>query len=302
MTTKTNNNKAVDVYQIVTERMIKALETGVIPWRRTWTEGMPVNWVTQKPYHGINLFMLPGGGEYMTFKQAQQAGGSVKKGEHGHLITYFKMLEKKTDKKDKDGNPEVVRIPMLRYYYVFHISQVEGIESKQSTVKHELIKECENVVELYSKELKEVTHYDDGAYYCEVLDKVNVPEINKFEKPELYYSAMFHEMTHSTGHPKRLNRFAIDGDDHVFASESYSREELVAEMGASILLGMMGAEIAEETFDINSAYIVGWLEKLQNDKKLIVWAAGRAAKAAEYITRGACTVKDDDDETDNVEE
>ena len=287
----TQQKNTPDVYEIVTNKMIESLESGLVPWHKPWTEGRPVNWKTQKPYQGINPFLLPGGGEYLTYKQVQEAGGQVKKGEHGHLITFWKMFEKKTGRKNGDGTDEIKRIPMLRYYYVFHISQCDGIKSKRVKQEHNTIKECEELVYgYYSRpDAPKFTHFDNGAYYSSLSDVVNVPEMCMFETPEHYYSAVFHESAHSTGHEKRLNRFVEDGDDHKFSSESYSFEELVAEMTAAMLMGRVGSTIASRTFENSAAYIKGWLKRLENDKRLVVKAAARAEKAAEYITGGGIT-------------
>lgn len=288
--------KRIDVYDIVTEKMIGALENGTVPWRKTWANGgLPRNWLTQKPYSGINLVLLPGPGEYLTYKQAKEAGGHVRSGESGHLVVFFKMLETDRVLKNTDGSivykdngePEHELIPMLRYYYVFHISQCEGIQSKGEVRQHQPIQEAETIVNGYlgfgNSNRPAFTHYDERAYYRLDTDTVNVPIPERFESAEEYYATVFHEMVHSTGHPDRLRRFSGNAEQHIFGSESYSKEELVAEMGSAFLMGMVGMDVAEKTFENSAAYIRGWLEALRNNKHLIVQAASAAKKATEFI-------------------
>lgn len=267
----------VDVYQIVTDRIIEKLEKGIAPWRRPWNaSGIAVNWKTQKPYRGINTLLLEPG-EYATFNQIKEAGGKVKKGAQSDIVVFWKWLEKE----DEDTG-EKVKIPFLRYYRVFEInSQVEGLKSKRDVVEydHDPIEEAEKIFKSYP-ESPTYTYKSGRAYYQPALDKINVPPLKDYKIPEEYYCTLFHEMIHSTGHRSRLARAGIE-EVAPFGSETYSREELVAEMGAAMLCGVAG--IDNSTIDNSANYIGGWLRALKDDKRLVVQAAAQAQKAADWI-------------------
>ncbi len=261
------------VYEIVTGQIIEKLKAGEIPWRKPWAGGLPINYVSRKPYTGINLMLLPGGGEFLTWNQVQKLGGHVKKGSKSLIVVFFKMLE------NEDGEK---RIPYLRYYRVFKLEDVEGIPSKLEIIEHDPIEACEKV----AGEFTEVPVKHDNssrAYYTPSGDFVNVPGLDCFPIREEYYSTLFHELVHSTGHPARLNRFEAGpgATAEKFGSEKYSFEELVAELGAGMLCGVCGIE--SRTLDNSTAYVQGWLKTLQNDKTMIVKAASKAQKAADYI-------------------
>lgn len=263
-----------NIYEIVTNQIIERLESGEIPWRKPWVNGGgAVSWKTQKPYRGINVILLPSG-EYATFKQIQEAGGKVKKGAKSQMVVFWKWLE--DEEKDE-------KVPLLRYYRVFEInSQVEGLESKRKndiTFEHDPIEKCEEVVKGY---INSPTYsYNSGeAYYQPSMDHINVPPMKDFPLLERYYSTLFHEMIHSTGSQKRLNRDGVTGTIR-FGSETYSKEELVAEMGASFLNHHVG--IDDQTVENSTAYIQSWLRKLRDDKTLVVKAAQNAQRAVDYI-------------------
>lgn len=267
-----------NIYEMVTDRIIEQLEKGVVPWRKPWISksGPAVNWKTQKAYRGINVMLLEPG-EYLTFKQVQEAGGKVKKGSKSHIVVFWKWLE-------KEENGEVEKIPLLRYYNVFNINQCEGIESKRNEnlpeFEHNPIEEAENIVNGYINSPTVSFNSGDGAWYQPGMDHVNVPPMKDFPKAEEFYCTYFHELVHSTGHSKRLNRDGITGT-HRFGSNDYSKEELVAEIGASMLTGFAG--ISDVTFDNSASYIQSWLSKLKDDKTLVVKAGAQAQKAVDYI-------------------
>lgn len=266
------------VYEIVTAKIIEKLEAGIVPWRKPWVNGLAVNWVTQKPYRGINtLLLMPG--EYATYKQITAAGGNVKKGQKSHVIVFWKWL----DVTDTETGEED-KVPMLRYYNVFEInSQVEGLSSKRPPVtefEHDPVEEAESIIAGYPNS-PEVYHISGSAYYKPGDDQVVVPPKKDFPILGEYYSTMFHELVHSTGHITRLNREGITNGKIKFGSESYSKEELVAELGASMLCGV--ARIDNDTLDNSASYIQSWLKKLKEEPKLIVQAAAQAQKAADHI-------------------
>lgn len=265
------------IYEMVTNRIMEKLKEGTIPWRRPFSNFSPVNWATQREYRGINTLLLEPGGEYATFKQIKDAGGKVKKGEKANLVVFWKWLEIKDEETE-----EVKNIPFLRYYHVFEINtQVEGLESKRKIVEynHDPLEKAEEIIANY-KDKPKIIHKYSGAWYRPTVDTVNVPDKKHFESIHEYYSTLFHELIHSTGHETRLNRKGITGLNP-FGSKEYSKEELVAEIGASMLCGVAGIE--NQTIDNSASYIQSWLRALENDHTLIVKASQQAQKAADYI-------------------
>lgn len=272
-----------DVYQIVTDKIINLLEKGTIPWRKTWSSGAgmaPCNAVSKKPYQGINRFLL-GVSQYdsaywLTFKQAQELGGHVRKGEKATPCIFYKTWQKENEEGKVDY------IPVLRYYSLFNADQCDGLDLPKPVVQtwpeNEQIDKAEQViVEMPDRPAIEIA--GSQPCYIPASDKVIIPEIIRFHSSGEYYSALFHELTHSTGHAKRLARDGIVNADS-FGSSSYSREELVAEMGAAFLCAYCGID---NTLENSAAYVQGWLKALRNDSKLAIKAASQAQKAANYI-------------------
>ena len=270
----------LNIYQTVTDRIIAQLEQGVIPWRKTWRGSEPINYVSRKQYRGINLMLLPYGGEYLTFLQAKDAGGHIKKGEKSHMIVYFNFTEKEND------SGEVEKIPFLKYSNVFHISQCGGIESKleaiDTTNDIEPIQQAHDILNGYVSRSKVILNHVEGsnsAYYQPSTDTITMPVIGQFESAEEYYATVFHEAAHSTGHKSRLNRIT---DYAAFGSGNYSREELVAEISAATVMNFAGIELPQ-TFENSVAYISSWSKKLREDIKAIVTASGKAQRATDLI-------------------
>ena len=272
------------VYEIVTDRIIEELEKGVIPWRKPWTGGRggAYNRISRKPYSLINQMLLQHSGEYATFKQWQALGGKVRKGEKSEIVVFWKMIETETVK--ADGTTEKKTVPMLRYYSVFHVSQIEGVEPLEKPFEDvEPIEAADKIIVDYvSREgLTFVETVTDEAYYSPSRDMVQVPAKEQYGAIAEYYSTTFHELTHSTGHAKRLNRLTT-GIKAAFGGEEYSREELTAEIGAASLLNHLSIE-TPESFRNSAAYIQSWLKALRGDARMIVAAASRAEKAVAYI-------------------
>ncbi|NVN95464.1 MAG: DUF1738 domain-containing protein [Bacteroidetes bacterium] len=283
MQNQISNNKITDVYTIVTNRVIEHLEKGVVPWHKTWTEaGLPKNLITGKNYRGINVWLLSTlnyqQNYFLSFNQVKDLGGSVKKGEKSHEVIFWKWLEK-----ENDETKEKERIPMLKYYRVFNISQCEGIPiekiPKQIERNNNPIEICEKVVNEMPLRPR-IQHNEQRAYYNRLNDFVNMPKIETFDKSEDYYGALFHELVHSTGHGERLNRKELL-ESKGMRTDKYAIEELTAEMGASYLKSHAGIPI--EQLENNASYIQHWLEHLKNDKKFIVYASSQAQKATDYI-------------------
>ena len=282
----------MNAYQIITDKIIAMLEKGTVPWRKPWgqstLDGAPINLVSQKPYRGINVFLLASSGYdspyWLSFNQAKQCGGHVNKGERSSMIVFWNWIDKETGKTDSKGQQVVDHIPFLRYYNVFNVNQCDlpegAVPSLPDKPAIEPIAACETII--HDMPDKPAISHNGGnrAYYRKTTDSVHMPDRSRFEKQEEYYSTLFHELTHSTGHPSRLNRQTLTGNNR-FGGENYSREELVAEMGAAFLCGTAGIET--QTLDNSGAYIASWLRALKDDNRLVVVAAAQAQKAADYI-------------------
>ena len=275
----------IDVYQIVTDAIVERLEKGTVPWHRPWNGGeAPANLVSKKEYRGINPFLLGCRGfaspYWVTYKQARAKGGQVRKGEKGTRVIFWKFLESRET--GKDGKAK--RFPLLRYYTVFNVEQCDDLtapatQSEGEALDFTSIESAERVAAQYVG-APDVAHGEPRAYYVPATDRINMPKQETFHSREEYYSTLFHEFTHSTGHKSRLNRPTLV-DVAPFGSTNYSKEELVAEMGAAMLCGVAGIE--NRTIDNSAAYLQGWLKKLRNDPKMVVQAASLAQKAADHI-------------------
>ena len=268
-------------YEIVTESIIKQLESGVAPWRKPWRTEPPTNLVSKKEYRGINIFLLAslgyGSRYWVTYRQAQTLGGSVKKGQHGSKVVFWKFDEYRKENKET-GETENRKSILLRYYTVFNLEQCDGIKSPEPHQVIHPIEQCEHIVN--SMPNPPSLEQDSRASYRPSTDTVGMPARSAFDSSEGYYSTLFHELTHSTGHPSRVGREGIM-EHNPFGSEDYSKEELVAEMGAAMLCGVAGVE--SRTLENSASYLQSWIIRLRSDSRLIVSAASQAQKAADYI-------------------
>jgi antirestriction protein ArdC len=285
--------KRRDIYQEVTDRIIGYLEQGTTPWRnpiqRGTGDGWPKNLQSGKRYRGINVFLLGltawehgySSDFWMTFKQAEEQGGQVRRGEKGSLVTFFKMYSTK----DKETG-EPIEIPMLKHFTAFNAEQVEGIVipdvtgADEASEAFEPLNAAEKIIDGYRN--KPSIEFDGGrrAYYRPTTDTIHLPERERFDCRESFYSTLFHEAIHSTGNSKRLDR-GLDTELAAFGSPDYSREELIAEMGAAFLCAASG--ISPSTIEQSAAYLRGWIEALKGDKRLVVTAASAAQKASDHI-------------------
>ena len=272
----------MDLYQTITDRIIKELEKGIIPWHRPWScSSGAISRATGKPYSILNQLLLPKEGEYVTFRQAMEEGHPVKKGEKASAVFFFKFLETV----DKDTG-EIKTVPLLKYYTVFHISQCEGMKprfavSEQGHNDLQPDHKAEEIIDSYIQRSGVTLNRirSNKAFYSPLTDTIVVPEISQFNGVSEFYSTLFHEAVHSTGHSTRLNRLS---DVVRFGSESHSKEEMTAELGSSFLVNVAGLE-TKNSFCNSAAYIRGWLQALKDDKRLIVSAAGAAEKAVKLI-------------------
>ena len=272
----------MDIYSEITARMIDQMENGIIPWQKPWVAcGKAISRSTGKPYSLLNQMLLGRPGEYLTFKQCQEAGGKVRKGEKSQMVVFWKWVEQ-----EDEETGEVKEVPFLRYYNVFHIDQCEGIEAKHTTETafpdgaKTLAAAQEIIADYLNREGVRLTHQEgDRAFYRPATDEIVLPLLRQFRSTAEYYSTAFHEITHSTGHEKRLNRL-----NHAafFGTADYSKEELVAEIGAATLVNHIGLETSS-SFRNNAAYIQNWLKVLKSNKRFIVSAAGKAEKAVQLI-------------------
>ena len=281
-----------DVYQIVTDRILALIDAGVNPWRRPWVAAAtkpPQNLLSRRPYRGVNVILLglsPYASPYwLSYRQTLQAGGHVKKGEKSSLAVFWKLL-----KRTNPANPaDVETVPVLRYYNVFNVEQTEGVDYPKPelpTYTHDPLEEAEKIVKAMPCP-PILTHADEArAYYQPATDTVNVPPMGRFPKAAEYYATLFHELTHATAHPTRLNR---KGE----GANQYGREELVAEMGSAFLCGKAG--LLDETADNSAAYLDGWRAVIKQDRRAVVMAAAAAQKAVEYITNAGAEPATEED-------
>lgn len=279
----------MDVYELITNKITEKLESGKIPWKKEWIgKNGARNYVTGKTYSLLNQLLLGDPGEYVTYKQAKEAGGYVKKGARGKFVTFTKQIPAdKEAAKDAEERGELYTgriIYMLRYYTVFNIStDCEGLTPRHQGTLHNFdpIEKAENVIANYvQREGVTIQHIAQGkASYSPSHDRVILPIKEQFSSSAGYYSVAYHELIHSTGHEKRLDR--ISGNA-AFGSEDYGTEELVAELGSAYILNTIGIE-TESLLTNTAAYIQNWLNAIKKDKRTLIVAAAKAEKAVALI-------------------
>lgn len=283
-----------NVFNAVTDRIIKQLEQGTAPWKRPWSEAGGIgdhrNLFSGHQYRGINAVLTSCQGYtsplWLTFKQAEGIGGRIKRGEKATPIVYW-MFGYKEDQGDND-EPSLKRWAAPKYSNVFNLEQTEGIDveklnrlakSKQERIKFEPLEACESVLASY-KTAPPIEHKVQRAFYRPSSDVVNMPKPESFDSVEAYYSTLFHELVHSTGHSKRLAREGVTNPTR-FGDHLYSKEELVAELGAAFLCHAVG--LSPSTEDQSAAYLASWIKVLKGDPRLIVQASSAAQKAFDLI-------------------
>lgn len=266
-----------NIHEIITNRILDALENGCIPWHKDWNAAA-ISHSTGKGYRGINALLLDRPGEYATFNQIKEAGGHVKKGSRGYPVVLYKMITQ-----EKNGEEKTFPLP-IRYYTVFHLDDCEGVTAKfiREPIEHDTIPEAESVVSEYKTRTNlTITHSEqNSAYYSPSSDRVVLPLRDQFKTIQGYYSTLFHELGHSTGHKSRLNRPTLT-EHAAFGSAVYSKEELVAEITAAMVSSKLG--FSPEVMDNSVAYCAGWAKAIKSDPKLILQAANAAQRASDLI-------------------
>lgn len=270
-----------NLYSEVTARILSQLEAGTPPWVKEWKSigrgNMPINAMTKRPYSGCNVIMLWMAGyptnRYLTFKQALEAGGSVRKGEHGTKVYFVSTFD---SKQDDDVDPR--KVHFLKEYTVFNIAQCDGLPESLLTGEATAINQSERDAE--AQDFIKVTGADfrEGhgeAYYAGGADFISIPHFDAFKDSDCFYATSFHELGHWTGHKSRLDRDLRNR----FGSREYAAEELVAELTSAFLCAEFGFNKEQR----NASYIANWIELLKHDERAFMTAASKASKAAEYL-------------------
>jgi len=276
-----------NVQKKLVEKLIAMVESGgTLPWQKPWDVEGHRNLVSKKAYRGFNAMLLPFVADsmgwksswWLSYKQAKSLGGQVRKGESGTPVAFYKpfKVEEKVDGEIKESFRYV-----LRYYIIFNADQVDGIEKKIPAKTERVVdsvESAEKIIADYPASPK-VEFGCNAAYYMQKDDLVGMPEKNSFHGTSEYYATFFHELVHSTGHENRLARKTLTDYDG-FGGNNYSKEELVAEIGATMLCSKAGIE---PPIDNSAAYLAGWLKKIKEDSGLLIWAAAQAQKACDHV-------------------
>ncbi len=281
-------------YELITNQIIQSMEAGEVPWRKPWTSTAPRNLFSGKAYRGINNWLLSMVSTqypvFATFNQFKSHGAVIKKGSKSVPVFFFTKLTKEEEL--KDGSKKEKHIPMIRQYNVFTVEQVDNLDLSQFVDQKEDFTpnmEAQTLVDSFLENVDGLSldhHGNDRAYYSPKHDSISVPAKTYFHSSHDYYSTIFHEIGHSTGHEKRLNRDGIAKITSHARGEAYSFEELVAELTAAYLCSLTGID-NQVKVDQSAAYIKSWLKVLKDDKALIWKAAAQAQKAVDFILETA---------------
>lgn len=307
---KEQNNAKKDIYQQVTDRIISALEKGTVPWKRPWRSAtkqfgdmLPTNAMTGNHYNGVNILLLWMSAEemgtntnrWLTYRQAQQLGGQVRKGERATLTVIYKPYETQARDEnndllfDNEGQPLMKQCGMLKDNWLFNVIQCDGLpehlsqedeqlpKNKQETLSPRIRNEVFTILDATG--VKMTSAPQNRAYYRTIADRIVMPLVEQFSTEADYWSTLLHEMVHSTGHTSRLNREGITSRNRKFGDPVYSFEELVAEMGSAFLCAQL-----EVLGEVNhESYVEHWLSILKKDKKALFRACKQAREASEYL-------------------
>jgi antirestriction protein ArdC len=277
-----------DLYAEVSARIVAELEAGAAPWVKPWSAtpgaNTPCNAVSNRPYSGCNvvlLWMAQAAGyrtpRFLTFKQALELGGNVRKGEHGTKVFFVKQLQIR----DQGAGDETATrlVPMLREYTVFNVDQCDGLPDSITIGKSMRVRNPDARDDLADQFLRatgaDIREGHGEAYYVPSRDFISMPAFDAFKGADHFYSTIFHEVCHWTAHASRLDRDLKNR----FGSRNYAGEELIAELGAAFLCAEFGFD-----GDLRHAgYISHWIELLRADKRAFFTACSQASKAADYL-------------------
>ena len=270
----------MNVTTIITNKIIEHFENGTIPWKKPWTGLPPQNFISKRPYSGINFFLLTMANfaqpYFLTFNQVNKLGGHIIKGQKSTMITFWGVYKVNKEEQNKD---KIIGMPFLKYYRVFNVEQCEGLDVPE-LYKHDKDPKYEEILESY-KDKPQIVNGQRASYEPK-NDKISMPLLNSFKTVSGYYATLFHELIHSTGNSKRLNRFSKI-DSNIFGSEIYSKEELIAELGSAFLCARYG--IDNSLVENSAGYIKSWLKVLNNDPKLLISASSKAQRAVNYLNK-----------------
>ncbi|MDD3029387.1 MAG: zincin-like metallopeptidase domain-containing protein [Alphaproteobacteria bacterium] len=282
-----------NVYSRITNRIVEELEKGVRPWLKPWNAEHAAGRITRplrhngQPYNGINVLTLWTEATsqgfscpiWMTYKQAQELGAQVRKGEKGSPVVFADRLHRKET--DDNGDEISREIPFLKGYTVFNCEQIDGLPAHYSEPANPVldpVQRIENIEQFFAKTGADIRHGGDRAYYAIQNDYVQMPPFETFRDAESYYATLAHEMTHWTRHEKRLDR---EFGRKRWGDEGYAAEELVAELGSAFLSADLG--LTQELRDDHACYIANWLTVLKNDNRAIFTAAAYAERACGFL-------------------
>ena len=276
----------MNVYEIITSRIIERLEQGEIVWKKSWNSKTqaPRNLVSKKLYNGVNIFLLASmryqNPNWLTYNQAKNLGGIVRKGEKSCPVIFWSF----TEKEESDGTKK--NVGFLRYYSVFNVAQIDGllnvpeietINTMDSAEEYDLAQGIADDM----PNRPEIRHGFSRACYSPSSDTVHMPNRNSFTGQSEYFSVLYHELAHSVDHETRLNRKS-SGEINHFGDPVYSKDELIAEFTSAFLCAEAGIS-QPKLLENQTAYIQGWLKALRNDSKLLISCAALAQKASDYI-------------------
>lgn len=295
-TTRSAQATRTDIYEEVTNQIVALLEVGTRPWSPSWASGassLPLRH-EGTPYRGINILLLWSAAMmrgyanpyWMTYRQAHELGGQVRKGEKGNLVVHagtFTPKDDDTDQRQSGDDDEESSRSYLKKYVVFNVEQIDGLDmGKYPAPSIEIRNRDERDSELDAAFALYPVPYSEGgtsAFYNSVSDRIQMPAFADFVSGNAFFATLAHEAVHSTGHRDRLNRETL----HRYGEsrEMRAAEELIAEIGAAMLCAQLGMEPTER--EDHAAYVASWLTALRNDKRAIFRAATAAQSASEHI-------------------
>lgn len=286
--------KVKSKHELIADMIIESLESNNIPWKKPWTSLSPKNMASMKEYRGINHILLSMVATkypyFLTFKQAKDLGGSVLKGSKSVPVFFYSTIKKDDSNKLENEVSSADRsFWFMKQYSVFTLEQIDGIDFSQHidpVIDFQPVMKAENLVNAFTQNQLLSIKPAQKAAYSPSLDYIVMPDKNQFHSVDSYYSTIFHEMIHSTGHEKRLKRAGFDTTYHSFGSKGYAFEELIAEFGAAMLASYCGVDTSLQDGQ-NAAYINSWLKVIKDDPTICYKAASQAQKAVDFILNAA---------------